>query len=61
MLLFWDKVTTSIVVLYLQGTYMGIGFGLRFKVNKHFQTNICLDFSFGTDSKGFYFSGTETF
>jgi len=39
----------------------GVGFGLRLMVNKHFRTNINLDFGFGHQSKGFYFSGTETF
>lgn len=39
----------------------GAGFGFRFMVNKHFRTNINLDFGFGHKSKGFYFSGTETF
>ncbi len=39
----------------------GIGFGFRFMINKHFRTNINLDFGFGYKSKGFYFSGTETF
>lgn len=39
----------------------GVGFGFRFMINKHFRTNINLDFGFGYQSKGFYFSGTETF
>ncbi|MEE4256307.1 MAG: BamA/TamA family outer membrane protein [Bacteroidales bacterium] len=39
----------------------GAGFGFRFMINKHFRTNINLDFGFGQKSKGFYFSGTETF
>jgi len=39
----------------------GAGFGFRFMVNKHFRTNINLDFGWGHKSKGFYFSGTETF
>lgn len=39
----------------------GAGFGFRLMVNKHFRTNINLDFGFGHYSKGFYFSGTETF
>ncbi len=39
----------------------GVGFGFRFMINKHFRTNINLDFGFGHQSKGFYFSGTETF
>ena len=39
----------------------GAGFGFRFMINKHFRTNINLDFGFGHYSKGFYFSGTETF
>ena len=39
----------------------GVGFGFRFMINKHFRTNINLDFGFGHHSQGFYFSGTETF
>ena len=39
----------------------GIGFGFRFMINKNFRTNINLDFGFGHESKGIYFSGTETF
>ncbi len=39
----------------------GVGFGFRFMVNKYFRTNINLDIGFGHKSKGFYFSGTETF
>ncbi len=39
----------------------GVGFGFRFMINKHFRTNINLDFGFGNHSQGFYFSGTETF
>lgn len=39
----------------------GAGFGFRLMVNKHFRTNINLDIGFGHKSKGFYFSGTETF
>jgi outer membrane protein assembly factor BamA len=39
----------------------GVGFGFRFMLNKNFRTNINLDFGFGQKSKGFYFSGTETF
>ncbi|MCK5766131.1 MAG: BamA/TamA family outer membrane protein [Bacteroidales bacterium] len=39
----------------------GAGFGFRFMINKHFRTNINFDIGFGHRSKGFYFSGTETF
>jgi hypothetical protein len=38
-----------------------VGFGIRVMVNKHFRTNINLDFAIGKESKGFYFSGQETF
>lgn len=38
-----------------------VGIGLRVMVNKHFRTNINIDFAIGKDSKGFYFSGQETF
>lgn len=38
-----------------------VGFGIRVMVNKHFRTNINLDFAIGVKSKGFYFSGQETF
>jgi hypothetical protein len=38
-----------------------VGIGIRLMVNKHFRTNINLDFAIGKDSKGFYFSGQETF
>lgn len=39
----------------------GVGAGLRLMINKHFRTNITLDFGWGHKSEGFYFSGTETF
>ena len=39
----------------------GVGFGLRFMINKYFRTNVTFDVGFGYRSKGFYFSGTETF
>jgi len=39
----------------------GVGFGIRLMVNKHFRTNINLDFGIGHKSKGLYFSGTDTF
>jgi hypothetical protein len=39
----------------------GVGFGFRFMINKYFRTNITFDIGFGMKSKGFYFSGTETF
>jgi outer membrane protein assembly factor BamA len=38
-----------------------VGVGIRLMVNKHFRTNINIDFAIGKDSKGFYFSGQETF
>jgi hypothetical protein len=38
-----------------------VGFGVRVMVNKYFRTNINLDFAIGKESKGFYFSGQETF
>jgi hypothetical protein len=38
-----------------------VGFGVRVMVNKYFRTNINLDFAIGHQSKGFYFSGQETF
>jgi outer membrane protein assembly factor BamA len=38
-----------------------VGFGVRVMVNKHFRTNINLDFAIGNNSQGFYFSGQETF
>lgn len=37
------------------------GFGLRIMINKYFRTNLNLDFAIGKRSKGFYFSGQETF
>ncbi len=39
----------------------GAGFGFRFMLNKHFRTNLNIEFGFGYKSKGFYLSGTETF
>ena len=38
-----------------------VGFGIRVMVNKHFRTNINLDFAIGKKTSGFYFSGQETF
>jgi hypothetical protein len=38
-----------------------VGCGLRVMINKYFRTNINLDFAIGKESKGFYFSGQETF
>lgn len=38
-----------------------VGFGIRLMVNKYFRTNINLDFAIGHNTKGFYFSGQETF
>jgi hypothetical protein len=39
----------------------GLGLGLRIMVNKYFRTNLNIDFAFGIKSRGFYFSGQETF
>ena len=38
-----------------------IGLGLRFMINKYTRLNLNFDFGIGIKSKGFYFSGTETF
>jgi hypothetical protein len=38
-----------------------VGFGVRVMVNKYFRTNINLDFAIGRNTRGFYFSGQETF
>ena len=38
-----------------------VGFGIRIMINKYFRTNINLDFAIGSKTKGFYFSGQETF
>ncbi len=38
-----------------------VGVGIRVMVNKYFRTNINLDYAIGKQSKGFYFSGQETF
>jgi len=40
----------------------GYGAGLRFKINKHTNTNICIDYAFGTDgSKGIFVNLGEVF
>lgn len=39
----------------------GFGAGLRVMINTTSRTNINLDFGVGKKSKGFYFSGAETF
>jgi outer membrane protein assembly factor BamA len=39
----------------------GAGAGIRIMLNKDFRTNINMDFGVGSQSQGFYFSGTETF
>jgi hypothetical protein len=40
----------------------GMGAGLRIKVNKHSNTNMCLDYGFGVDgSQGLYFGLGEMF
>ena len=38
-----------------------VGAGLRIMVNKHFRTNINIDFAVGLGSDGLYFSGQEAF
>jgi hypothetical protein len=38
-----------------------VGFGIRVMINKYTRLNLNLDFGIGIKSKGFYFSGTETF
>ena len=40
----------------------GYGAGLRFKINKHSRTNICLDYGIGKNgSGGFYVNLGEVF
>lgn len=40
----------------------GYGFGLRIKMNKHSETNLCLDYGFGTDgSSGLFVNLSEVF
>jgi hypothetical protein len=48
-------------VALFQYVQPAVGFGIRVMVNKHFRTNINLDFAIGSKSQGFYFSGQETF
>jgi opacity protein-like surface antigen len=62
--LFVNAVTTSnpnTDVKLFQYIRPAVGFGVRVMVNKYFRTNINLDFAIGKESKGFYFSGQETF
>jgi hypothetical protein len=61
---FVNAVTTSNAqndVALFQYIRPAVGFGVRVMVNKYFRTNINLDFAIGKQSKGFYFSGQETF
>ncbi len=39
----------------------GNGFGLRIKMNKHSDTNLCVDYGFGTGTQGFAFNLNEVF
>jgi len=40
----------------------GYGLGLRFKINKHSNTNVCIDYAFGTDgSNGIFVNLGEVF
>jgi hypothetical protein len=62
--LFVNAVTTSnpqTDIALFQYVQPAVGFGVRVMVNKYFRTNINLDFAIGHQSKGFYFSGQETF
>ena len=62
--LFVNAVTTSNTqsnVELFEYIMPAVGFGVRVMVNKYFRTNINLDFAIGKQSKGFYFSGQETF
>jgi outer membrane protein assembly factor BamA len=62
--LFVNAVTTSnpqTDIALFEYIRPAVGFGVRVMVNKYFRTNINLDFAIGKQSKGFYFSGQETF
>jgi hypothetical protein len=62
--IFANAVTTSnpnTGVQLFQYIRPAVGFGIRVMVNKHFRTNINLDYAIGKEAKGFYFSGQETF
>jgi hypothetical protein len=62
--LFANAVTTdnpSRDVKLFQYIKPAVGIGIRVMVNKYFRTNINLDYAIGVKSKGFYFSGQETF
>jgi hypothetical protein len=62
--LFVNAVTTSnpqTDIALFEYIRPAVGFGIRVMVNKYFRTNINLDFAIGHQSKGFYFSGQETF
>lgn len=56
-----DKRYGSDAVYLFEYVRPAFGFGLRFMINKHTRLNLNLDFGIGVNSKGFYFSGTETF
>jgi hypothetical protein len=63
---FVNAVTTSnpnpgYEVKLFQYVQPAVGFGVRVMVNKYFRTNINLDFAIGNGTRGFYFSGQETF
>jgi hypothetical protein len=62
--LFVNAVTTSNTarnVALFEYIQPAVGVGIRVMVNKYFRTNINLDYAIGVKSKGFYFSGQETF
>ena len=62
--LFVNATTTSSTrqnIALFQYIRPSIGIGLRIMINKYFRTNINLDYAIGVHSKGFYFSGQETF
>jgi hypothetical protein len=62
--LFVNATTTSNAdrnIALFQYVRPAVGVGIRIMVNKYFRTNINLDYAIGMNSKGFYFSGQETF
>ncbi len=47
---------------YIQAVDPGYGIGLRIKLNRYSDTNLCIDYGFGTEaSKGFFFNLGEVF
>jgi len=45
-----------------RSVYPAVGTGLRFKLNKHSNTNLCVDYGFGLDgSRGIFFNLGEVF